>query len=72
VGDPVRRRKAMKAMSFRLPLRPLLRFIYMYILKLGFLDGRAGLTYCRLISMYEFMIDLNVKEHRRREKAQPV
>jgi glycosyltransferase involved in cell wall biosynthesis len=72
VGDPVRRRKAMKAMSFRLPLRPLLRFIFMYILKLGFLDGRAGLTYCRLIAMYEFMIDLNVKEHRRREKAQPI
>lgn len=69
VGDPVRRRKAMKAMSFRLPLRPMLRFIYMYIMKLGFLDGRAGLTYCRLIAMYEFFIDLNVKEMRRRGRG---
>ncbi len=72
VGDPVRRRKAMKAMSYRMPLRPLLRFIYMYILKLGFLDGQPGLAYCRLISMYEFFIDLNVKELRRREKNEPV
>jgi glycosyltransferase involved in cell wall biosynthesis len=71
VGDPVRRRKALKAMSYRMPLRPLLRFIYMYILRLGILDGWAGLTYCRLIAMYEFMIDLNVKEMWRREKKLP-
>jgi glycosyltransferase involved in cell wall biosynthesis len=72
VGDPLRRRKALKAMSYRMPLRPLLRFIYMYFLKLGILDGRPGLTYCRLIAMYEFFIDLNVKELRRREKKLPL
>src|SRR5262249_51997683 len=72
VGDPVRRRKAMKAMSYRLPLRPMLRFIYMYVLKMGFLDGSAGLTYCRLIATYEFFIDLNVREMRRRARRQPV
>jgi len=72
VGDPVRRRKAMKAMSFRMPLRPLLRFVYMYVLKLGFLDGWPGLTYCRLIMMYEFMIDLNVREMRRKERRLPI
>jgi glycosyltransferase involved in cell wall biosynthesis len=68
VGDPLRRRKAMKAMSYRMPLRPLLRFIYMYVLKLGFLDGKPGLLYCRLIAMYEMMIDLNIRELRRKEK----
>lgn len=72
VGDPVRRRKALKMLSFYMPFRPLLRFIYMYILRMGFLDGRAGLTYCRLIMMYEFMIDLNVKETMRRKRNQPV
>jgi hypothetical protein len=72
VGDPLRRRKALKALSFRMPFRPLLRFIYMYFLRMGFRDGVPGLTYCRLISMYEFMIDLNVKEIRRREKNQPI
>ncbi len=72
VGDPLRRRRAMKSMSYRMPLRPLLRFIYMYFLRLGILDGRPGLTYCRLIAMYEFFIDLNVKELRRREMGQPL
>lgn len=71
VGDPVRRRKALKTLSFHMPFRPLLRFVYMYVLRMGFLDGRAGLTYCRLIMMYEFMIDLNVKETMRRQRNQP-
>jgi hypothetical protein len=72
VGDPVRRRKALKQLSFFMPLRPILRFIYMYVLRLGFLDGRPGLTYCRLIMMYEFMIDLNVKQTMRQERNQPL
>jgi glycosyltransferase involved in cell wall biosynthesis len=66
--DPVRRRKALKALSFHMPFRPLLRFLYMYILRLGFCDGWPGLTYCRLIAMYEFLIDLNVTELKRREQ----
>ncbi|HEY1685032.1 MAG TPA: glycosyltransferase family 2 protein [Tepidisphaeraceae bacterium] len=67
--DPVRRRKAMKNFSFRLPFRPLLRFFYMYVLRMGFRDGWAGITYCKLVSMYEFMIDLNVREIRAAEEA---
>ncbi|MCR4411179.1 MAG: glycosyltransferase family 2 protein [Thermoguttaceae bacterium] len=54
--DPVRRRAALKQLSFRLPCRPLLRFVYMYFLRRGFLDGRAGYTYCRLLALYEQMI----------------
>jgi hypothetical protein len=67
--DPVRRRKALKALSFHMPFRPLLRFLYMYVLRLGCLDGWAGLTYCRLIAMYEFLIDLNVMELKCREQG---
>lgn len=70
-SDPVRRRKAMKTLSFRLPFRPLLRFLYMYILRRGFLDGWAGLTYCRLVAFYEYMIVLNMRELERREKGLP-
>ena len=36
------RRRKLKNFSRRLPLRPLLRFLYSYVWKLGFLDGRAG------------------------------
>jgi hypothetical protein len=44
----------------------------MYLLRGGFLDGRAGLTYCRLLAMYEYMIVLKLREFRRREKGLPV
>jgi len=60
-ADPSRRRMALKQMSFRLPFRPQLRFVYMYVLKRGFLDGRAGLQYCLMLMDYEAMIVENLK-----------
>lgn len=71
-GDPAARRKALKALSFRLPFRPVLKFLYLYIANRGFLDGRAGLMYCLLQSMYEYMIVIKMKELRRREQGLPV
>ena len=70
--DPARRRQSLKRLSFRLPCRPFMRFAYMYLLKGGFLDGRPGLTYCTLLSIYEYMICCKVRELRRREKGLPV
>jgi len=70
--DPARRRMALKHLSFRLPGRPYAKFLYMYLLRMGFLDGRAGLTYCTLQAIYEYMICCKVKELRRREKGLPV
>jgi glycosyltransferase involved in cell wall biosynthesis len=60
--DRVRRRRALKELSYRMPFRPSLRFLYMYLLRRGFLDGRAGLTYCRLLSIYEYLIVLKTRE----------
>jgi glycosyltransferase involved in cell wall biosynthesis len=60
--DATSRRRTLKKLSFRLPLRPLFRFLYMYILRLGVLDGRQGLTYCALLSIFEYMIVLNIRE----------
>ena len=68
-SDPVRRRRALKLLSVRLPFRPTLRFLYMYFWRMGFLDGMPGLTYCRLMAMYERMIVLKMKEIRRRAKG---
>ncbi len=56
------RRLELKNISFRLPFRPYFKFVYMYLLKLGFLDGRAGLTYCTIQAIYEYMIVLKVRE----------
>lgn len=41
-----------------LPGRPLWRFIYMYLLRMGFLDGRAGWDLALLMASYEYMISL--------------
>jgi len=67
IGDPSRRRRALKVLSGHLPCRPTLRFLYMYFFRLGFLDGRAGLTYCRLLAFYEYMTFLKIRELRRRK-----
>lgn len=69
-ADPIRRRRALKLLSMRLPFRPLLRFLYMYVLRRGFLDGAAGFHYCRLLYYYELMIVLKLQEARRRAEGQ--
>ena len=61
------RRRALKTFSAGMPFRPLLRFVYMYIFRLGILDGRPGFTYCMLLSIYEYMIVLNMREKRIKE-----
>lgn len=55
--DPASRRAAWRALSYRLPGRPLLRFLYAYLLRLGFLDGRAGFQFCLAMARYEQMIN---------------
>jgi glycosyltransferase involved in cell wall biosynthesis len=67
--NPILRRRALKELSFRVPFRPALRFLYMYFGRLGVLDGLEGLTYCRLLSIYEQMIVLKMKEIRRRKRG---
>ena len=52
-GDRLVRRRALKRLSYALPGRPALRFVYQYLLRRGFLDGRPGFHYCRLLARYE-------------------
>jgi glycosyltransferase involved in cell wall biosynthesis len=68
-GDKARRRRAMKTMAYRMPCRPTLMYLYLLFVRGAFLDGRPGLTYCRLRAFYEYLIDLKVKEIRRRGKG---
>jgi glycosyltransferase involved in cell wall biosynthesis len=62
--DPAKRRRIAKQVFYRLPLRPWIAFLGLYVLRGGFLDGWAGLQYCRLRSIYEYMIDLKMRERR--------
>jgi glycosyltransferase involved in cell wall biosynthesis len=56
-SDPSERRAALKALAYRMPGRPFLVFLYLYLLRGGFLDGAAGHTYATMRMAYELMID---------------
>lgn len=56
------RRYHQKGLFYAIPFRPLAKFGLLYVIKGGFLDGRAGFTYAMLQSIYEYMIVLKVRE----------
>lgn len=56
------RRMHQKELFYRLPWRPLVRFLCSYVLRRGFLDGKAGLTYALLQGLYEYLIVLKTRE----------
>jgi glycosyltransferase involved in cell wall biosynthesis len=61
-GNAVQRKRFMKKIWVRLPFKPWLRFILFYIIRLGFLDGKAGYIYARLLSQYEYQIGVKLYE----------
>jgi len=58
----VERRRALKNLSLRIPLRPIVRFFYMYLILGGCWDGKAGFTWCTLQAFYEYLILLKTWE----------
>jgi hypothetical protein len=64
VGDAISRRRALKRLANFLPLalRPVARFLYILVWRRGFLDGRYGLLYALLLSIYEGMIGVFATE----------
>lgn len=65
----VERRHALKDLSLRLPLRPLVRWFYMYFILGGWRDGEAGFAWCTLQGFYEYLIVLKVKELKRQQTS---
>ncbi|MGK7879782.1 MAG: glycosyltransferase family 2 protein [Crocosphaera sp.] len=63
-GDAVQRKRFLKKIWVKLPFKPLLRFVLFYFIRLGFLDGRAGYIYGRLLSQYEYQIGVKLYELR--------
>jgi len=54
--DPLKRRQVLKSVSWRLPGRPIIYFLYSYIFRLGFMDGKAGFMFCLMKAIYQYMI----------------
>ena len=66
----VKGKRLLRRVFRKLPFRPTLRFLYVYIWQKGFLDGWPGYVFARLHAQYEFLSVVKAKEHsRRREKA---
>jgi glycosyltransferase involved in cell wall biosynthesis len=70
--DPNVRRRALKEIFFRMPARPAVKFVYYYLWRRGFLDGRPGFTYATLQAFYEYMIECKRRELLRRAEGLPV
>lgn len=65
------RRRYLKNLAYRyLPARPFFKFLWMYILKLGFLDGKIGFRFSMLHAFYDYQISLKLLELK--EKNSPL
>jgi glycosyltransferase involved in cell wall biosynthesis len=56
------RRLHQKALFYRMPGRPLIKWAYMMFYRRAILDGAAGTAYATLQSIYEYMIVLKTRE----------
>jgi len=61
-SDPLKRRKWLKALYLRMPFKPFLMFLYLYLFRLGFLDGREGYYFCALRAGHEMSIESKILE----------
>ncbi len=57
-------RRRLKLLSRQLPMRPFLRFLYVYIFQRGFLDGIEGYYFARLHACYEWMSVIKTYERK--------
>ncbi len=67
--DPARRRRAARDLARRLPCRAWLRFFYHYVWRGGFLDGRAGWQFSKMMATYEGLIVLKKWELAMRQRG---
>jgi glycosyltransferase involved in cell wall biosynthesis len=67
LASPVHRKRWVRDRIWPwVPGKPLALFVYMYVLRRGFLDGRAGLALCLFHAFQEFMVGLKLSELRAR------
>ncbi len=67
-GSPVERKRYVRERIWpSVPGKPLALFVYMYFVRRGFLDGRAGLALCVFHTFQEFMVGLKLSELKRKD-----
>jgi glycosyltransferase involved in cell wall biosynthesis len=58
----VTRRRALKHLAARLPGRPLIHFLYLYLVRGGFRDGYPGLVFCAMLLANQIYTQAKVAE----------
>lgn len=67
-GTQAQRRRWLRRLIRPIPGKAILLFFYTYLLRGGFLDGKAGFIYCMLKAIQEFHISCKMYEMRLRER----
>lgn len=70
--EKIYRRRTIKLLGRRVPCKSMLKFFYLYFYCFGFLDGVPGLYYCLLQAHYQLLIDIKIREKRRRQDGLPM
>lgn len=65
--DPLIRRAALKRVALRLPARGLIYFLYSYLWRGGFLDGRDGFVFCRMRAAYQSQVAIKLYDLKRQD-----
>ncbi len=72
-GNPVERKRALRRAYYRLPMfvRPFLLFFYRYVIRLGFLDGKEGLIFFVLQTLwFRFLVDAKLFQRQLQRASQ--
>jgi glycosyltransferase involved in cell wall biosynthesis len=71
-GTNVGTRRRVKTLFLKMPCRPLLRFLYVYIWQKGFLDGVEGYYFARLHGVYELLALAKTRELKQQQHGRGV
>ncbi len=67
MGSAFSRRRALKYYGMQVPFRPALRWFFVLFVSRGIMDGAAGLEYARMMRLFQEMIDLCLRDLRRKQ-----
>lgn len=62
--DPIVRRRALKVLGAKIPGRPISRFLYVYLMRRGILDGYAGFLFALLRLAHDLHIVTKIAERK--------
>lgn len=68
-ADPLERRNVLKSLAWRAPSRGLAYFLYSYLWRGGFRDGRDGLVFCRMRALYQTQVAIKKHDLQRRNQG---